>query len=169
MAISPGVLPRLVARTGGGVLLLALVSCAQLPPTASVAIPPIPAGEARVWFYRDGGPYESQQRPYARMNEGIVGISEPSGAFYRDVAPGHYRVSVDSYLSDPHQTRDVDLAAGQQMYFKVLVQENACGGGGGDGGGGDSNCQRPNFYVWIVPPQDAQEAVARTPFYPGGS
>ena len=36
-----------------GVLLVAMAGCAQQPVTAAVSIPPIPAGEARIWFYRD--------------------------------------------------------------------------------------------------------------------
>jgi hypothetical protein len=64
-------------------VLLAAVGCAQLPPTSSVAIPPIPAGAARVWVYRDYEPHETLARPYVWLNQQI---SEPGGAFYRDVA-----------------------------------------------------------------------------------
>jgi hypothetical protein len=100
------------------------------------------------------------------MNDGIVGISEPGGTFYRDVLPGHYHVSVDSYLPDANITRDVDLTPGQQVYFKVLPEQYVCGGGG-DGGGTD--CERANFHVWTMPPEVAQATVARSQFYAGGS
>ena len=94
--------------------LLILASCSQLPPTSSVAIPPIPASEARLWFYRDGGPYETQASPYLRLNGRVTGISEPDGTFYRDVAPRHYVVTVDSYLdSYVYQFASIDLAAGR--------------------------------------------------------
>ena len=146
-----------------GVLLLATASCAQLPPTAATAIPPIPAGEARVWFYRDGGPYDGAGTPYVRMNEAIVGVSEPSGALYRDVAPGQYHVTVDSYGRDFNQSRWVYLLPGQQAYFKIVSLRNwaACGGVRND-------CQRDTFYVWDIPPEIAQGDVARSQFY-GGS
>ena len=39
-----------------GLLLLAMAGCAQQAVTAAVSIPPIPAGEARIWFYRDVPP-----------------------------------------------------------------------------------------------------------------
>ena len=68
---------RLLPRTAAGLLLLAIAGCASLPPTAAVTVPPIPAGEARVWFYRDPGPYDGLGTPYIRMNEAIVGISQP--------------------------------------------------------------------------------------------
>ena len=125
----------------------------------------MPQGAARVWFYRDLEPYETLARPFIRMNEGVVGISEPGGTFYRDVPPGHYHVSVDSYLTDFNQTRDVDLAPGQQVYFKVLPSRVICGGGGR---GGDGDCMRNNFYVWTMPPEVAQVAVARSQFYASG-
>jgi hypothetical protein len=153
-----------------GILSLAAAGCAQLPPTAPVAGPPIPAGEARLWIYRVAGPYDSQARPYVRMNNGVVAISEPRGAFYRDLPPGHYHVSVDSYLTEFNQTKDVDLTPGQQVYFKVVSAEFACsgGGGGGDGSGGGGDCQRENFYVWSVPAEIAQGEMARSPFLGGG-
>ena len=146
-----------------GALSLAMVSCAPLPPTASVAIPPTPAGEARVWFYRDGGPYDGAGTPYLRMNEAIVGVSEPQGALYRDVAPGQYHITVDSYGKDFNQSRDVYLFAGQQAYFKIVSLRNwiACGGRRND-------CQRDTFYVWEIPPEIAQGDVARGQFYGGG-
>src|SRR5712691_10548026 len=115
-------------RSATTAILLALTNCTQLPPTSSVAIPPIPAGDARLWFYRDGGPRETQQRPYLRLNGQIAGISEPNGTFYRDVAPGHYTVTVDSYLSGYfHQFVDISLAAGQEAYIKVLSQGQRVG------------------------------------------
>src|SRR6267143_40992 len=99
----PSCSTRLLRRVLAAALLsLAAASCAPLAPTASVPIPPIPAGEARVWFYRNGGPYDGVGTPYLRMNEAIVGVSEPSGALYR----------------------------GQQAYFKIVSLRNcaACGG-----------------------------------------
>src|SRR5260370_42595121 len=102
------------------------------------------------------------------MNESVVGSSEAGGTFYRDVPPGRYHVSVDSYFPPFNSTRDVDLAPGQQVYFKVLPEQYMCGGGGGEGGGG-GNCERYNFYVWTMPPEVAQAAVARSSFYAGGT
>jgi len=110
-------------RAAAAALFLIETSCAQPPPTNAVVIPPIPAGDARVWFYRDGGPRETHERPYLRLNGQVAGISEPNGALYRNVAPGHYAVTVDSYLStDVDQFADIDLAAGQEAYVKVLSQ-----------------------------------------------
>ena len=152
-----------------GIVFLATAACSQLPPTASVAVPPIPPGEARVWFYRDGGPYDGVGTPYLRMNEAIVGVSEPGGASYRDVPAGPYHITVDSYGKDFNQDQNVQLASGQELYFKIVSLRNwvvGGGGGGNDGGGGDF--ARDTFYVWGIPPEVARADVARSAFYGGG-
>jgi hypothetical protein len=146
-------------------LLLAIVSCAQLPPTAAVAVPPIPTGKARAWFYRDPGPYDCVGTPHIRMNEAIAAISQIGGASYRDVPPGQYLITVDSYGRDFNQFRQVYLFPGQQTYFKILCLRNWISGGGARDGGG---YQRDTFYVWDIPPEIAQGDVARSRFY-GGS
>jgi hypothetical protein len=141
-------------------VLLALTGCAQLPPTASVAMPPIPAREARLWIYRDDGPYESQERPFVRLNGQVVGISEPNGAFYRDLAPGRYTVTADSYhTSFFDQFASIDLAVGEEAYVKVLSLRVKVGGELGS---------RPVFYTYRIPPEKARPAISRSPFYGSG-
>ncbi|MBV8132221.1 MAG: hypothetical protein JO282_06900 [Alphaproteobacteria bacterium] len=153
--------PHLWRGTATAFLVVA-TSCAQLPPTSSVAIPPVPAGAGRLWFYRDYEPHESLARPYVRLNEQIVGISEPGGAFYRDLAPAHYSVTVDSAGRDVNQFAAIDLAAGQEVYAKILSLwswlDEDCGTWGG--------CN--TFYVRLMPAETARAAVADSPFY-GGS
>jgi len=140
--------------------LLLTANCTQPPLASSVAIPPIPAGDARLWFYRDGGPRETQERPYLRLNGQIAGISEPNGTFYRDVAPGHYTVTVDSYLSTyVNQFADINLAAGQEVFVKVLSQGKPVGG---ETGG------RESFYTQVIPAEAARADAARRPFHGGG-
>ena len=143
-------------------LLLTVASCAQLPSTSSVVIPPIPPGAARLWFYRDYEPSETLARPYVRLNEQVFGISEPGGAFYRDVAPGHYSITVDSAGRDVNQFAEIDLAAGQEAYAKVLSVrswlDDYCMAWGG--------CD--TFYVRLMPADAARAAIAASPFYGGG-
>ena len=149
-------------RSATTAVLLLAANCAPLPPTSSVVIPPIPAGDARLWFYRDGGPRETQDRPYLRLNGQIAAISEPNGAFYRDVAPRHYAVTVDSYLNTyVNQFADIDLTAGQEAYVKVLSQGQWVGGEVG-------GAYVENFYTQVIPAEAARADAARRPFY-GGS
>jgi hypothetical protein len=154
-----------VARRWRGTVsavLLVAASCVQLPQTSSVAIPPVPSGAARVWFYRDYEPHETLARPYVRLNQQVVGISEPGGAFYRDVAPAHYSITVDSAGRDVNQFAEADLAIGQEAYAKVLslrswLDDECMAWGGCD-----------TFYVRLMPAEAARGAIAASPFY-GGS
>jgi hypothetical protein len=155
-------------RTVAGpvVLLLAMTGCARLPTTAAYAVPPIPVHEARIWFYRDQDPNDSQAMPLVRLNDAAVGVSQAGGAFYRDVPAGHYHISVDSHLADVIQTRDVDLAPGQEAYAKVLPLEHWIEGGGGDFGGA---YRRDTFYVWLYPVEVARPLIAQSSFYGDGT
>jgi hypothetical protein len=156
--VSKNILPN-QWRGAATALLAVAVNCTQLPPTSSVTIAPIPAGDARIWFYRDGGPREAQERPYLRLNGQIAGISEPNGAFYRDVMPGHYAITVDSYLSTyVNQFAVIDLTAGQEAYVEVLSQGQRVSDRGG----------RENFYTRVIPAEAARTEVFRRRFY-GGS
>ena len=142
--------------------LLVATNCSQLPPTSSVVIPPVSAGAARIWIYRNDGPNEVQASPYLRLNGRVAGISEPDGAFYRDVTPGHYVITVDSYIDTyVYQFASVDLAAGQEAYVKVLSMRR-------DKVGGEPGGNRDIFYTRLVPADIARDAIARSPFYGGG-
>ena len=169
MSTNPTMPPRLPLPTGALLLLLALAGCASPQPTASVSIPSIPAGAARVWFYRPVDAYDSLSTPYIRMNDAIVGISLPNGASYRDVLAGQYHISVDSYLNSPQQDQNVTLAPGQEVYVKVIPQRSWIqgGGNGGSGEGAGGEYTKDTFYVWLIPPEVARADVAHSAFYGG--
>ena len=79
----------------------------------------MPAGEARIFFYRDYEPYDSLARPWIYLNNQRVGMSVPGGVYYRDVTPGTYRIKVDSEGLYWHQFKTVTLAAGDTAYAKI--------------------------------------------------
>ena len=148
------------------ILLLATAACAELPKTASVAIPPIPAGDARVWFYRPIDAYDSMATPFIRMNDAIVATSMPNGASYRDVPAGPYHITVDSYGKDFNQDKTVQLAAGQELFVEIVSLRNWVPvGTAGDESGGGGDFGRNTFYVWLIPAEKARDEVARSAFY----
>jgi hypothetical protein len=160
-------------RLGSAVLLLALTSMglaprglALAPATNAPGLAPVSPGTARVWIYRDYEPYQTLATPYVRLNGAIAGISQPGGAFYRDLAPGTYTVTVDSYGTDVNQFVSLAVAAGQQVYVKVLASVSWESGGGGERGG--SGWARDTFYTWQIPPEVAAAEIARMPLYAGG-
>src|SRR5215831_2808545 len=130
-------------------LLLAAAAFAQ-PSAAPYLNAAPPSGLARIWFFRDLNPNETQAMPYVRLNGAVAGVSEAGGAFYRDVAPGQYHISVDSYVQDRHNDVDVVLASGMEAYARVLPLDDIVQGGGQASGG--SGYHRNTFVVWLYPP-----------------
>jgi len=135
------------------VLLLAAAGCAAPPTTASVAIPPVPPQQARVWFYRlvDTADQNSTT-PYVRLNGAIAGVPELGGAFYHDVPPGHYQITVDSEGNSPRPSQDVAVVAGQQIYARI-------------GLGGSWNGQ--GFTITVEPGEVGHAAIEHSKFYGG--
>jgi hypothetical protein len=143
-------------------LLLVIVSCAQPAVTGSVAVPPIPAGEARIWFYRDYEPYAGKGVPAVAANGGYVGQAELGGAFYRDVPPGPYRITVETFGIDVNQTANFTLAPMQEAYVKIVSNPEWVSYGL------ETQIERPTFYAWLIPSEAARADVAHLAFY-GGS
>jgi hypothetical protein len=163
MTVAIGKFTRQLCRAGAVALLLVVIACTQPPLSAAavVANPPAP-GMARIWIYRDYQPYDSRSRPYVRLNGAVAGISEPGGAFYRDVPAGNYTVTVDCQGRDVNQFVTVAVVPGQQVYVKIESL------GSWDSGGGKAVWRHDTFYTRLQSPQVAEAAIARSPFY-GGS
>lgn len=147
---------------GCALLLLLAAGCAQ-PSTApaaaaAAALSPIPAGAVRIWFYRDYEPSVSLNLAAVALNGMLAGYVQPDGsAFYRDVAPGHYHVTVESEGKDVNQDKDVDLPPGREAFVKILALSSW------ESGGAFGSYQRDTFYVSLVPPQVARVELATHP------
>jgi hypothetical protein len=141
----------------GMVLGLALLGIGLTVP-ANAAAPPIPPGQARIWFYRIWEPSISLNVANVALNGTPAGSVLPYGTgLYRDVAPGHYHISVASYDGDPGRSKDVDLAPGQEVFAKIVAETFS----GSDGS--HSSFKRDNFYVWLVSPDLARKEIASAP------
>ncbi|SRR5579883_333487 len=101
-------------------LSLLLSACAGGPPLAAVAVPPVPAGQARIFFYREFLVSESLARPWIYLNGVPTAMSEPGGVSYRGVPPGTYRITVDSEGIYPDQFKTVVLQPGQTLFVKIV-------------------------------------------------
>jgi hypothetical protein len=144
---------RLSGAVAAMVLMLAGGSCAPPPTTASVAIPPLPLQQARIWFYRQVDTADvNTTTPYVRLNGAIAGVPDPGGAFYRDVPPGHYRITVDAEGNSPTPSQDIAVVAGQQIYARI-------------GLGGSWNGQ--GFTITMEPGDVGHAAVEHSKFYGG--
>lgn len=114
--------------------------------------PPVPAGQARVWFYR---PYESLNLARIDMNDSYIGSVANGNAFYLDVPPGHYRIVPESFGRDVNQDRNVDLTPASSSMSRSSVWE------AGRSVSGSKNMARDTFYAWLIPPQVAEVEIAR--------
>jgi hypothetical protein len=142
--------------------LLAANGCAQAPSIASASVPPIPAGQARVWIYREFIPSESLNMPEVRMNGVYAGYSQLGGAFYRDVLPGQYLITVASWGVDVNQSALAAVVPGQEVFIKVESLRSWSELGERNG------ATRDTFYARLIPPQIARVEMAQSS-YEGGS
>jgi len=157
-----GPLRRRLWRAAAGFALFALAECVQHSASANTVLP-IPPQGARIWIYRQAIPSEIPWVPYVRINGAIAGAAYQGGAFYRDVVPGHYHISVDSIGTDVDQSSDIDLGPGQEAYIEVMQSDTWFGSVSHWGGS-----QRPTFYARLMPPAYGSAMVGLS-FNYGGS
>ena len=145
--------------------MMALAACGQRPPEyAEIAaqVPPVRPGLARLFIYRDYEPYESLSRPYLYLNGAIIGISEPGGVIYRDVPPGSYLISIDSYGVYPNQFKTVQMSAGGTYYSKITSLRSW-----EDGNDLAREFGADTFVVVLIDPEQAQREMATKWFFGG--
>jgi hypothetical protein len=100
---------------------LFLTSCARMPPLADVAatLPPVPAGDTRMYFYRSFEPYESTVFSAVYLNGRRQGYSQNGAVFYRDVPAGTFHISVFSRAVVPYQFKTVTTVPGETLYVHI--------------------------------------------------
>ena len=90
----------------------------------AAAAPQIPAGAARIWFYKGYEPArrvaQARSIPTVVANGTYVGPVPPGTVFYRDVPPGHYDIAIPNPSGFNGSSAHFDLAAGQQAFVKVV-------------------------------------------------
>jgi len=109
-----------------GVLLAAgtaawLVSgCASGPSFQDVqqAMPPLRAGEGRIFFLRSASMMGAAIQPELRIDEEVVGRSRPGGFFFVDRKPGSF---VASATTEVETTLSFRLAAGETKYLRTSI------------------------------------------------
>ena len=163
MAISISRRPLRLLRIAALLGMATIAACARNPPVGSVSVPPIPPGEARVWFYRVYLPSDTLNMTKGTMNGVYAGYAQLGGAFYRDVPPGNYHVEVESYGKDFDQSTNVALVTGQDAYVKIesLDSWSTLVGAG-------YAAARDTFYARLMLPQIARSEIVQS-FFDGGS
>jgi hypothetical protein len=119
-----------------------------------------PPGQARIWIFRTYQPEITRQEPFVRVNGRIVGVALLGRAYYRDVPPGPYEVTVDSEGVAPYQFAHFALAPGETAY--VAIDANSWWAGV------CWRCEIPTFYTLIVAQPLALAEIAPLPLAAGG-
>jgi hypothetical protein len=144
-------LSMMLKTAGAAAGLAILASCTVPQQMAAVPAGPTPPGQARIWFYRVYDPSLSRNVANVDLNGArVVSVIPGDGPAYRDVAPGTYHIAPESVGVDSNQTRDVTLAAGQEIYVKILDDPTLVSSGD------RTSYQRDTFYTWLMPPQVAR-------------
>jgi hypothetical protein len=81
MATSISRRPLRLVRIAALLGMATMAACARNPPVGSVSVPPIPPGEARVWFYRVYLPSDTLNMTKVTMNGVYAGYEQLGGAF----------------------------------------------------------------------------------------
>jgi hypothetical protein len=131
-------------------LTFTLAVCTSAPPVnaAQVQLQPVPAGVARVWFLRQFEPAESLATPMIYVNGVPLAPSQPGSAFFRDLTPGNYTFTVDSYGVDTNQAATLQLVPGMQPYLEI--QSLRSWDRFGDSSGRDTFYVRPISAEWAA-------------------
>jgi len=140
------------AKLAGGLLLIAS-GCATPPSTTP---PPMPSGQARIWFYRDWQPSESLNLANIDVNGSYFGSVANGSAIFRDVPPGHYHIAPASFVPNSREDTNVELVSGQQLYVKIVSLS-----AWGSDNTAAKNIDRDAFWAWLIPPQVAQAEITR--------
>jgi hypothetical protein len=103
-----------------GTCLLSLAGCASGPKYADVqsSIPPLDAGQGRIYFYRESSAVGAAVQPSIMLDGEKVGDSVPGGFFFVDRAPGKY---VAAAGTEVERSLEIALQGGRTEYIRTRI------------------------------------------------
>lgn len=108
-----------------GVLFCLLALCGWVGPGFGATpnqAPPLPPGQARVWFLRQLLPGSIVTPPTIYVNGAPIARIAQGTAFYRDFAPGQYTFSPENCLRQAGTAQTMTLRPNTQ--YALLVQQD---------------------------------------------
>jgi hypothetical protein len=97
-----------------------LTGCASGQPYNQFAaqVTPVSKQQGRIYFYRDSSPFGSGVQPEIKLNDAVVGNSNPGGFFYVDRPSGNYTVSTQT---EAKRNVNFTLSPGETKYVRTRV------------------------------------------------
>lgn len=134
-------------------LAASLLGCQSALQDPLLAVSGAPAGTGRLYFYRQNDFYDALVWTAVTLNGDVIGSSAPGSVFYRDVAPGTYRIDTRADQLYPGQAKTVVVKTGVTVFVRVASAGNY----------GKSNLSwRGNaFVIQIVDPAIARIQMGR--------
>lgn len=95
-----------------------LAGCASGPKFSEISnsIPPIPAADGRIYFFRSSSMMGAAIQPDIRLNGQVVGTSKPGGFFYVDRPAGSYTAAAST---ETEKTATFALDVGETKYLRT--------------------------------------------------
>jgi hypothetical protein len=131
-------------------------TASQLPVAVAT---PVPDGMARFYVLREPTIYDSPTWTAVSLNGEVAGSSAPGTVFYRDVAPGTYRVEARSDKLYPDQVKTVVVRPGSATFVRVDNLPNW--------GQSPRQWQGTTFTVEIIDPAIGQLEIGKLQLTPG--
>jgi Protein of unknown function (DUF2846) len=138
-------------------MLLVIAGCAPPPQAGALRgpLPPQVPGTARLVFYRPTVYYGPMEWMAVYLNGRETAVSQPGAVFYRDVAPGTYHLTMQTYGFTANQFKTVAVRAGQVVYVNIdTLPRLACGQGRVV-----TECSDDTFIMTIVDPARGFSAI----------
>jgi len=86
---------------------------------------------------------------------GVYFVSVANGSVtYRDLPPGRYQLTPDSFVPNSRQDATIELVPGQQAYAKIVSLT-----AWGSNNTASKNIARDAFWVWLMPPAMAEAEI----------
>lgn len=95
-----------------------LAGCASGPKYSEISnsIPPIPAADGRIYFFRSSSMMGAALQPDIRLNGQVVGTSKAGGFFYVDEPAGAYTAATST---DSEKAATFTLGVGETRYLRT--------------------------------------------------
>lgn len=98
--------------------LMGLTACAGGTKYSQMTLPPVPDGQGRLVFYRDGMFLGFGVQPDVKLNGQAVGKSQPNGFFFVDAPAGHHQVAC---MTEWEHKIALDLPPNETRYVKTNI------------------------------------------------